>query len=297
MDFDADGDSDVLSGSWPGELYLFRRDADGSFQPGEILKDNLGAKINAGKASTVFAADWDNDRDLDLVLGNIEGEVHLVVNEGHAKEAAFGAPRKLELSAELKGRSGDSGPILADWNGDGLQDLLVGTGEGSVVWFRNVGSAKAPEFAPGDVLVEKSPCGWKWDERKPGEWGVRVKLCVADFNGDGLVDLLLGDRSGSVVKNPILSPEGEKAAQEAAKKLPEIQRQRSKLAAEIRALQQSTAESENPQNKQRLESLQAEFDDISKQYTLANECIENARPTKSTRNGFVWLFVRQSQTK
>ena len=34
MDLDGDGRSDILSGSWPGEIYFFRRLTDGSFAEG-----------------------------------------------------------------------------------------------------------------------------------------------------------------------------------------------------------------------------------------------------------------------
>ena len=74
MDLDGDG-LDVISGSWPGELYFFRRESDGKFAAGEKLKDPSGTPISFGSASTVFAVDWDSDGDLDLLLGNINGGV------------------------------------------------------------------------------------------------------------------------------------------------------------------------------------------------------------------------------
>ena len=37
VDFDADGRSDVISGCYPGEVYLFRRQADGAFAAGETF--------------------------------------------------------------------------------------------------------------------------------------------------------------------------------------------------------------------------------------------------------------------
>jgi hypothetical protein len=57
VDFDGDGRSDVLSGSWPGEIYLFRQLDDGKFAKRERLKDSDGESINVGSASAVFAAD------------------------------------------------------------------------------------------------------------------------------------------------------------------------------------------------------------------------------------------------
>ena len=40
---------------------------------------------------------------------------------------------------------------------------LVGLGDGSVHWFRNVGSAEEPEFASSEMLVEKSGFGFQFE--------------------------------------------------------------------------------------------------------------------------------------
>ena len=50
MDFDGDGTSDLLSGSWPGELYFFKGDGKGKFAAGETLKDKDGKVIKLGSA-------------------------------------------------------------------------------------------------------------------------------------------------------------------------------------------------------------------------------------------------------
>jgi hypothetical protein len=44
-------------------------------------------------------------------------------------------------------------PFAADWDGDGRPDLLVGAGDGSVLWYRNVRSTGSPELAAAQVLI------------------------------------------------------------------------------------------------------------------------------------------------
>lgn len=86
VDYDNDGSQDILSGSWPGELYLFRGKGSGEFEAAEILKDAEGNEVRAGgkdeaSASVVFAHDWDGDGDLDLLIGNIHGHVWAYLRE------------------------------------------------------------------------------------------------------------------------------------------------------------------------------------------------------------------------
>jgi hypothetical protein len=202
VDFDADGDTDVLSGSWPGDLYFFERNATGGFEPPTKILDADDKPLNAGRASTVFAVDWDADKDLDLVLGDIGGDVYVVTNGGKQGDHKYGEPRKLELGDLLKNRKGDSGPVVADWDSDGKNDLIVGFGDGSVVWFRNIGQSGEPEFDGGSQLVAESGFGFNFSKAKPGMWGARVKVCAVDWNNDGRMDLLLGDRSGKIVDLP-----------------------------------------------------------------------------------------------
>lgn len=214
MDFNGDGLADVICGSYsPDDTYLFAKQSDGTFAAGDMIKDKDGKVINVGRASHIFAADWDSDGDLDLVIGNISGDVYYVVNEGSSKENAFGKPEKLKAADnEINIGRGDSGPVLADWDSDGLLDLLAGGGDGSVSFYRNVGSKEEPQLSEPQVLV--TPASWDGDGSRSG---VRAKVCVTDWNDDGRPDLLVGDFAA------IREPEGEltdeqKAEREQAQK-------------------------------------------------------------------------------
>src|SRR6202023_1053499 len=115
---------------------------------------------------------------------------------GEAKPLSDGG-KKIEIA------HGNAAPVVADWDGDGLPDLIVGGGDGSVVWFRNEGTRKEAKLTAAKVLVPPSPSGWRDDKsRKPGEWGVRARPAVVDWDGDGKLDLLVGDVCGGFEGKP-----------------------------------------------------------------------------------------------
>ncbi len=90
-------------------------------------------------------------------------------------------------------------PTVADWDGDGVLDIVAGNSEGRILFFRNHGTNDKPRFAPGialtaggrEILIQP---GYKGDIQGPGEarWGY-VSSNVTDWNGDGLPDILFGD--------------------------------------------------------------------------------------------------------
>ena len=202
MDLDGDGRTDLLSGSWPGEIYFFRRQADGKFAAGVALTGGNGKSLNVGSTAAAFAADWDGDGTLDLIVGTVLGEVWLIPNTGKRASLSFGRPHRLEAGGKPIKVGGDAAPVVADWDGDGKLDLIVGADDGSVVWYRNVGS-KAPRLEAARQLVGKRPLGWGGDDsRGPRDWGLRGKPCVFDWDGDGRPDLILGDRCGGFKARP-----------------------------------------------------------------------------------------------
>jgi hypothetical protein len=159
VDLDGDGIGDILTGSFAGELYFFKGQGKGAFAaPVKLQRE--GQDINLGASSTVFAADWRGTGRLDLLVGNMQGDLYLIANEGTKANAAYSSPRRLEAAGKLieAPHHGDSQPVVADWDGDGLLDLIVAWGDGSVVWYRNVGSKTEPKLAKGATLVKAAPC-------------------------------------------------------------------------------------------------------------------------------------------
>jgi hypothetical protein len=299
VDFDGDGIMDILTGCWPGELYFFKGEGKGKYAAGVQIKDKDGKAINLGGASTVFACDWRGAGKLDLLVGNQAGDVHLVPNEGTRTAPAYGKAQKLEADGKtINTEHGDSHPIAADWDKDGKLDLIVGTGAGSVMFYRNIGKGKGgePQLAAAQTLV---PILKRNFEKAPGpnQWGVRAKICVTDWNGDGWPDLLVGDFNSWSGPPPKLTDADRKAQQEAQEKLQAVFMDKEYIALvqeQVKLLQpppDETAEARATRAK-RLRELEKSLLPIQQKIAAAQKEVQRFFPEYHYQ-GNVWLFLRR----
>ncbi len=192
MDYDGDGDLDILSGSYTGEIYLFEGAGGMSFAQGRFLLNREGDPLEVGMSVTPEAVDYDGDGDLDLVIGTRMSGVQLVVNEG-TRQAPLWAVKTTPLRTVSGKKVKGSNAHHADWDGDGVQDLLVGSEHGGAYWYRNLGENNHPIYGEQEVLVPESPFEERSEEDGPVAPGSRTKVSVTDWNNDGQLDLLIGD--------------------------------------------------------------------------------------------------------
>jgi hypothetical protein len=145
------------------------------------------------KAPRISFADWGGRGIMDLLVGNYQGEVLLIPNAGSATAPDFRQPQSIDSAAISVGRNRWGNlfaPAAFDMDLDKKPDLLLGEGSYSanaVQLLLNKGGGIAPKFT---------------DEARfylaYGDGREQLVPTLADYNGDGFIDVLSADREGMV---------------------------------------------------------------------------------------------------
>ena len=151
--------------------------------------------------SSPVVVDWNGDGLPDLLVAGWKEPVRLYLNRGTTHEY------KLTTWDYVKA---DGVPIqharhqicVADLNGDGKKDLIIGTNEeiGQILWYENIGTDHSPAFSK-PVPLKSCGAPLVHRERKP-ILAFETRLCVTDWNNDGIPDLVVGDNSANTIQNP-----------------------------------------------------------------------------------------------
>ncbi len=185
MDYDGDGDLDLLCGETNGQVHVFMN--VGTPADPKLTYDGYvqaaGHDLDVGQYATPEVTDWNGDGLRDLLVGGGEGTIGLFINEGSPSTPVFNTYNQVMEGDSPLWTDGSAAPAVADMNGDGLPDLLVGELSNRIRYYENRGAAGAPEFS-GHSVVRAN--GGKID------FFSYTKPTVTDWNEDGLLDLLVG---------------------------------------------------------------------------------------------------------
>jgi len=222
IDWDRDGDVDIVCGDEDGRVALIENTGRASehmpvFNAPKYFQQ-YAADLKFGALVTPVSVDWDGDGDEDLICGNTAGDIGFIENLDGGNPPKWARPVLLEVGGEvIRIQAGENGSIqgpaeakwgyttlsVADWDHDGLPDLVVNSIWGRVVWYRNVGSRNSPELAVAEpVKVEwvgtPPKPSWTWWQPAAGELATqwRTTPVVIDWDGDGLNDLVMLDHEG-----------------------------------------------------------------------------------------------------
>ncbi|WP_420583211.1 FG-GAP-like repeat-containing protein [Reichenbachiella sp.] len=175
-----------------------------------------------GDSAPIFA-DIDNDGDMDAFIGSKSGPIYYFKNTGSAASPAFaeqtgsdnpfdgliggsGIPARVNTGYAPSYYAGDTKPALVDLDGDGDLDAIVGSEDGDIFYLKNTGSASAPAFEeqtdeanPFSNIGESEVPEFARIELKGPESSLRYSHpSFADLDKDGDMDLILGDKYGSI---------------------------------------------------------------------------------------------------
>ncbi len=196
-DYDGDGKRDLLVGNGTdGTVWFYHNtntDAAPVLAAGVQSTLTNGSPLSVGYRATPYVTDWDEDGLADLLCGNGDGNVYWIKNVGTIQAPAYGSAVLLQAGGTALNLGYRSVVRVCDWDGDGLKDV-VGSSMTGVYWCRNTNSNSAPELqAPVALYAPVSGKG-----HMPIAASDRMRLDLADWNNDGIVDIVLGNHDGTV---------------------------------------------------------------------------------------------------
>ncbi len=190
FDWDRDGDLDLIVGDEDGRVALVEN--TGVFGESPVFEkpvyfQQFADTLKCGALATPVGTDWDDDGDEDILCGNTAGYIEFFENLSGTGVASpkWARPVRLEAGGKLfRIMAGPNGSIqgpaeakwgyttlsVADWDNDGLKDIVFNSILGRVSWLKNIGSRGTPQLAsplPIDVEWESSQPHLSWGWVKP----------------------------------------------------------------------------------------------------------------------------------
>ncbi len=208
--WDDDDRKDLLVGLADGTVKVFLNVTDNNepaFDAGTLLTvGSAGVSLlDVGSRATPSLVHWNDDDMLDLVIGGLDGLIHVFYNCGCDGSIPphfyFSSPDGFFVQAgdrDLTVPSGRSSPVFADCDGDGKKDLLTGNTDGMILFYKNTGTDSLPAFS-NYTLVQSAGAAIDL----PNGFRSRPDVCYWTGDGkfgpkDGYWDLLVGYGDGKV---------------------------------------------------------------------------------------------------
>jgi len=179
VDFDEDGDLDIVVGEYFGSVYYVQND-DGKFSKGSNPFSAIDVTFYANPA----LGDLDDDGDLDLVVGNWYGYLFYYENESGDFTEQTGTDNPFNGIDVGDGAH----PVLMDVDGDDDLDLVCGYYGTTILYFEN----------DGGVFTELTGVDNPFSVVSTSSMSI-LSPYFADYDGDTDPDLFVSEYYGSIL--------------------------------------------------------------------------------------------------
>ncbi len=184
-DLDNDGDLDLIVGDYSGNIYVLLNAAGVGQPPAFQLYDTL---YNGGYA-TPHIIDINDDSRPDFVNGEIQGRIQYWQNTGTEQAPAFTQidPFFGQVDTRVTDFFGHCTPWMGDMDGDGELEAFSGSNNGTLFFYDNL-----ENYLPSLPWIVTT------DNYLDYPMGRLTALSVADLNGDGQVEIAVGNQRGGL---------------------------------------------------------------------------------------------------
>lgn len=167
------------------------------FQQNDLFQRDM---LDLGEGARPVLFDHNGDGLMDLVVANegyfqeggpYLGRLALLENTGTQTQPAFNL---VDTDyAQLGGLNMGPGlhPAFGDVDGDGQPDMILGDVNGNLYFFHNTSGGPVAQF-------QASPVPVNGDDGTAIDVGANATPQLFDLNGDGLLDLVVGERNGNL---------------------------------------------------------------------------------------------------
>ena len=198
-DLNGDGLLDLLLADvdYPGLTLLTNGgDAENALMVSQTEAFPQAYPVNLPSMPVPFFTDVNNDGLEDLLVSPFDPDpmasvgmesIWLYLNHGSNEHPDYQLYTKSFLQNEMLDFGTGAYPVVVDWDGDGLKDVVVGTLSGnSLIWLQNIGTPMEPKFQISTF---------------PFDFGDFTGLVPTfnDMDGDGHQELLVGTAEGRLL--------------------------------------------------------------------------------------------------